>query len=339
MQVKIIELAIILQNAQTIIKIERKTASFSADSSLSSGCMAQAGPARLRMSYAGTVKFGQHLLGRGAGLLCVTEIKTAKLHVADRGVVIERGNALPELGEGIEPAGGRRVLAHEAEHDAPPRKGLRHPVDNAKRVVKSAGQHEVAYDNSASDKSFGIKPARPDLMEHLHDRSLCPLRIIRRKGIARGKPGVGIFHVRKIHGDAAVKPVQRFGFFIGRAVPDDGNTGGKALQRTQNGLAEMAGGHEIYIMNAAGAQSVHDFAQFRVGDDFSDVRTAAYLMVLTKNTAKIAAGEKNRAASAASADAGLLSEMGRGTADDGIFRTAAKTGSTGLAVCAAFTRT
>ena len=82
----------------------------------------------------------------------------------------------------------------------------------------------------------------------------------------------------------------------------------------------MARRYEIDVVYALVAQTEHHVPKLRHGQNLASL-SAAYIVVLAKDTSEVAAGEKYGARTARTADAWLLAEVRRGARGAGQRRT------------------
>ena len=204
------------------------------------------------------------------------------------------------------PAAGD-VLAHEAEQDLFRLEVVPYPVDDALCVVYVARQDEMADDDALLEHAVVVQDIGACLFVHGEDGTGCYVRIVPGTAVAFCHGGVHVFQVRQVNLDFAFEGPDRFYPFIAAAVVDD-RYGKRLRQAFQDGPRIRRGGHEIDIVRSLGDEFVVDGLEpgHRDGNPFA---IHADLGILAETAAQVAAGKKNRARSAAAADAWFFPEV------------------------------
>ena len=133
-------------------------------------------------------------------------------------------------------------------------------VDDAARILKLTGQHQMTDDDAALHDAVPADAVRSDLTHHLVDGGGGGFKIVLRLRQLARRSGKRILEIGQIDLHLALKRAERFDTLVAAAVPHDGNAQ-RLFQRFKDPRRELRGGDEVDAVRALRDQLLHDRAQ------------------------------------------------------------------------------
>lgn len=163
-------------------------------------------PFPLLFLYARQIKIG-NIGGFGGGGVLGKAVQAEGFHVQGGVPGLRGAEVAVDLGILVRLSQGD-ILTHEGEQDLSTWELLGHPVHDPSGLIETAGEEQVADDDSAAEQTVRTEYRRTHLAEHFQDRSLGDLWIVLRSGVTPGAVGGEIFQIGQIDAYLALQGAQ-----------------------------------------------------------------------------------------------------------------------------------